>query len=75
MKIELATRRRAKSAEMEERLKRFMDLMDEVKPEDVTCEVKLFFKICASFHLDTECDLVKATIIKIWYVSMRRWWT
>ena len=45
MKIELETGRRAKSAEMEGRLKGFMQLMDkEVKQEDVKCHAKLFFK-------------------------------
>jgi len=62
MKIELETGRSAKSAEMEGRLKRFMKLLDkEVKPEDVKCESKLFFKTCASFHLIIARDGVKAT--------------
>ena len=57
LKIDLEAGRRAKSAEMEERLKRFMDLMDkEVKLEDVTYNSKLFFKTCSSFHLVTARD-------------------
>ena len=62
MMIELETGRRAKSAEMEGRLKGYMELMDkEVKPEDVKCDAKLFFKTYSSFHLVTVRDGVKAT--------------
>ena len=62
LKIELGSGRRAKSAEMEDRLKRFMDLMDkEVKLEDVTYDSKVFFKTCSSFPLVTARDGVKAT--------------
>ena len=62
MKIELESGRRAKNAKKEERLKRFMELMNtEVKPEDLKCESKLFFKTYASFHLVTARDGVKAT--------------
>ena len=47
---------------MEGRLKRFMELMStEVKPEDATCESKLFFKTYASFHLVSVHDGAKAT--------------
>ena len=39
-----------------------MKLLDEeVKPEDVKCESKLFFKTCATFHLVIARDGVKAT--------------
>ena len=62
MKIYLETGRRAKNAEVEESLKRFMVLMStEVKPEEVTFEAKLFFKIYSSFHMVTACDGAKAT--------------
>ena len=62
---------------MEERLKIYLQVMDEeVKPEDVKCCPKLFFKSYASFYMVTASDSVKArcscrSIIKIWYVSMR----
>ena len=62
LNIDLDSGRRAKSAEMEERLRRYMDLMDEeVKQEDVTYDSKLFFKTCSSFYLVTACSKVKAT--------------
>ena len=61
MKIDLETGRRARSVEMEERLKIYLQLMDEeVKPEEVKCDVKLFFKAYSSFHLVTVADGVKA---------------
>ena len=61
MKIDLETGRRARSPEMEERLKVYLQLMDkEVKPEDVKCCAKLFFKSYSLFHLVTACDGVKA---------------
>ena len=45
MRIDLASGRRAKNEEFEERLNRYMDLMDlEARPEDVKCEAKAFFK-------------------------------
>ena len=61
MKIDLETGRRARSSEMEERLKIYLQLMDEeVKQEDVKCCAKLFFKSYSSFHLVTASDGVKA---------------
>ena len=43
-------------------MKRFMELMNtEVKPEDVTCKSKLFFKTYTLFHLVTVRDGAKAT--------------
>ena len=61
MKIDLETGRRVRSSEMEERLKIYLQLMDEeVKPEDVKCVAKLFFKSYSSFHLVTAFDGVKA---------------
>ena len=78
MKNDLETGRRAKSAELEERLKRYMELMDKkVKQEDVTCDAKLFFKTYSSFHLVTRVMVSRRRvripyIIKTWYVSTRR---
>ena len=61
MEIDLETGRRARSSEMEQRLKIYLQLMDEeVKPEDVKCCAKLFFKSYFSFHLVTASDCVKA---------------
>ena len=46
---------------MKERLKIYLQLMDEeVKPEEMKCAAKLFFKIYSSFHLVTASDGVKA---------------
>ena len=62
MKIDLENGRRAKSDEMEQRMKRFMDLMNmEVNPAEVTCEAKVFFKTYSSFHLGTARDGFKST--------------
>ena len=45
MKINLESGRRAKNEELEDRLKRFTDLMNlEVKSEDVTCATNVFSK-------------------------------
>ena len=47
MKIDLETGRRARSSEIEERLKIYLQLMDkEVKPEEVKCKQK-----CSSNHI------------------------
>ena len=46
---------------MEERLKIYLQLMyEEVKPEELKCAAKLFFKSYASFHLVTVSHGVKA---------------
>ena len=61
MKMDLETGRRARSSEMEERLKIYLQLMyEEVKPEELKCAAKLFFKSYSSFHLVTASDGVKA---------------
>ena len=83
MKIDLENGRRAKNAEMEERLKIYMELMDmEVKPEDVTYPVKMFVISYSSFHLVTMRDGFKSTFscpgyyqelgCESWDVSTRR---
>ena len=55
---------------MEQRMKRFMDLMNmEVRPEDVTCEEKVFFKTYSSFHLVTARDGFFIDMLVPWILS------
>ena len=58
MKIDVgAGRRAATSAELQERMQRFKDLMfTELTLEDVQSDPKKIFKTCSSFHLVTACD-------------------